>query len=358
MEKQVLFFGACHYSGLMKLGRWWIQRSGPRLIILNYHRASGGNLRDHMLYLRRHYRLMHLKEALEELYTPCEARKQNRDQRTRLVLTFDDGYRDNYTHAYALARKLQVPITIFLIPGYIESGKCFWWLEGERLVHHTQVGEATIEGHTYQLRQQGDRKALVQAIYTRACNARSVAEREAFLEDVREIMAVSSIATSGEEPVLSWTEVCEMEESGWVSFGVHTIHHPVLGYLVDPQEVQREVRDCRTVLEQQLGHPIHIFAYPLGRSEHIGEEGLRAVREAGYEWAVTTIYGINTPQSDPLQLHRIICDVKWHWLLMAADISGLRKFFSPLFSYGRVLLSVGKGMVSLPLRLLKSEYRQ
>src|SRR5450759_1933194 len=89
MEKQVVFFGACYYSGLTKLGRWLIQQAGPRLIILNYHRAAGGDLRRHMLYLRRHYRMLHLEEALEELYAPDEerARKQRRDRRTPLVLT-------------------------------------------------------------------------------------------------------------------------------------------------------------------------------------------------------------------------------------------------------------------------------
>ena len=358
MEKQVLFFGACYYSGLMRLGCWLIRQSGQRLIILNYHRASGGNLRRHMLYLRRHYRVMHLEKALGELYAPQQARKQAHDRRTPVVLTFDDGYRDNYTHGFTLARELQVPITIFLVPGYIESGKCFWWLEGDRLVRHTQVDEATIEGSTYHLNQQEDQKALVQAIYTRLCNARSVAEREAFLENICEALAVSTTITPDEDMVLKWTEIREMEESGWVSFGAHTMHHPVLGYLRDSQEVQHEVRDCRAILEQKLGHPVRIFAYPLGRYEYIGKEALQAVRDAGYEWAVTTIYGINAPQNDPQQLHRIVCDVKWHWLLMAADTSGLRQIFSPLFSYGKVLLSIGKGIVRLPLRLLKPGYQE
>src|SRR5579859_7640613 len=123
----------CYYGGLVHLARWWMQRSGRRLIILNYHRATGGDLRSHLLYLRRHYRMLHLEEALEELYTTKKT-KQVHDRRTLLVLTFDDGYRDNYTHAFALARELQIPITIFIIPGYIESGDYFWWLENERLV--------------------------------------------------------------------------------------------------------------------------------------------------------------------------------------------------------------------------------
>ena len=142
---RVLAAACFYYVGLVKLAYWWIQRSGPRLVILNYHRASGGDLRRHLLYLRRHYRLLHLEAALEELSTPQPADKTARDRRMPLVLTFDDGYHDNYTHAFALARELQLPITIFLIPGYIQSGEHFWWLEGKRLAQQAQVDEVTIE---------------------------------------------------------------------------------------------------------------------------------------------------------------------------------------------------------------------
>src|SRR2546425_37004 len=147
-----MLIAACfHYSGLVKLVLWWKQRSGPSLVILNYHRASGGDLRKHLLYLRRHYRVLHLETALEELYTSYKKGPQRRDRRIPLVLTLDDGYHDNYTHALALAEELQVPLTIFLIPGYIESGQRFWWHEGDYLVSHTQVDEVTIEGRTYHL---------------------------------------------------------------------------------------------------------------------------------------------------------------------------------------------------------------
>src|SRR6266487_4413245 len=262
MRRQIgVFVAACfYYSGLVKLARWWTRRSGPRLIILNYHRASGGDLRRHLLYLRRHYRMLHLEEALEELYTPSKDGEDRCDRRTPLVLTFDDGYCDNYTHAFALACELQIPITIFLIPGYIESGDYFWWLEGKRLARRSQVSEVTIEGRTYYLGSSREQRALAQAIDTRLRYARSVAEREAFLATVRKAFDTPSNVTVEEEAVLplTWEEVHKMEEGGWVSFGAHTMHHPILAYLTDPQEVQFEVGECRTILEQRLGHPVRI----------------------------------------------------------------------------------------------------
>lgn len=325
-ERVRVFVAACfYYSGLVKLARWWMRRSGKRLIILNYHRAAGDNLHRQLRYLRGHYRILHLETALEELYTSSNLGKCARDRRIPLVLTFDDGYHDNYTYGFVLARELQIPITIFLIPGYLDSGEHFWWLEGKRLVKRAQVEEVTVEGQIFHLDRADERDRLARTIDARLRYARSVAEREVFLRAIRESLHVPATTTVEEEEYLplTWTEVRKMEASGLVSFGAHTMHHPILAYLTDPEEVRREVGECRTVLEQRLGHPIHTFAYPIGKFEHIGEEGLQAVRDAGYEWALSTIEAVNTPRCDPYLLKRLPGDIDQHWLVMASELVGL-----------------------------------
>lgn len=322
-----------YYSGLVRAARWWMRCSGQHMMILNYHQASGGNLRRHLIYLRKHYRIMHIDAALEELYTSRNNKKSHRSRRrTPLVLTFDDGYSDNYTHAYPLARELQVPFTIYLVPGYIETGDYFWWIEGERLVSRAQNKELVIEGQTYNLQEANQRKALMQVIDTRARHAQSVAEREAFLAATRTALAVPTTVTEAEMPSmpLSWEQIREMEESGWVSFGAHTMHHPILAYLTDAAEIRREITGCRGILEHQLGHPICSFAYPVGQMHHIGDEVREMVREAGYDWALTTQYGFNTCESDPSMLRRVEADVDQHWLIVAAEAACLWGVFSRL----------------------------
>ena len=64
----LLLMAAClYYSGVVALLRWWQHRAGPRLLVLNYHRADGDHLRSHLLYLRRHFRIVSLEEGLEEM---------------------------------------------------------------------------------------------------------------------------------------------------------------------------------------------------------------------------------------------------------------------------------------------------
>src|SRR5260370_22335548 len=211
------------------------------------------------------------------------------------------------------------------MPGYVDWHNSFWW--SDRLIRLAQVDQVRFEEHTYHLDRQVERKALAQIINDRVCNTASVTEREKLLTAICEVLAVPSSAIPQEEPapLLTLTQVQEMGKSGWVSFGAHTIHHPDLEHLTDPVEVQREVGECSTILEQELEHSVDIFAYPYG---HIGDHGHYAVKQSGYKWAVTILPGFTTLQSNPHFLHRMNADAEKHLSVVAAETAGVWNFFT------------------------------
>ncbi|GAC1619951.1 MAG: hypothetical protein NVS4B9_10810 [Ktedonobacteraceae bacterium] len=353
-----VFIAACfYYSGLTRLALWWSARTEGQLIILNYHRAEG-NLEAQMRYLSRYYRVMHLEEALEELYATrpdAPARTSTRDGRIPLVLTFDDGYTDNYTRALPLAQKFQVPVTIFVIPGYVESGQYFWWMAAKRLLKQFNGEKVKFAGQSYQLSNPIEREALIKAIDGRVRYASSVAEREALLAQLQQELGVSlpgrstgstngtggAGGTGGDDDAalpMTWEQIREMEKSGLVSFGAHTMHHPLLSALSDEQELLYETGESRRLLEQKLDHPVRTFAYPIGKPRHFADQGVQAVKSAGFTWALTTIEDINTNKTDPYLLGRLPGDTDLHWMVMAAELAGLlgivsrfRKKYAELF---------------------------
>ncbi|GCF08206.1 polysaccharide deacetylase family protein [Dictyobacter arantiisoli] len=337
MRRRLLIYlaGCFYYSGLVALARWWTRHAGKRVIIVNYHTATGGAFLQHLLYLRKHYRIMPVEAALAELYSGsvmlsmCQGKK---DRRTPLVVTLDDGYTDNFSYGMQLAHDYCVPLSIYLIPGYINSGQRFWWFEGKYMARHTAVPEVLLEKQTFQLQHEDGRVAMAQFIDERTRHATSVAERETFLTTARELLKLSSSSTQSEQDrehlPINWDQARAMEQSGWISFGAHTMHHPILSYLSDASEIKREVTECRQVLEQKLGHPIRSFAYPVGQEQHIGTAVVQAVQEAGYDWALTTTYGFNTPATDPYRLKRIEADVDQHWLIVAVASAGLWGFIA------------------------------
>ncbi len=325
----ILIAAFFYYSGLVALFRWWQRHFTDSLVILGYHEASGGDLRSHLTYLKRHYRIQHLEQALDELYYPSRQHMPKDTGRAPLAVTFDDGYRDNYTVGFPLVRELGVPVTLFLASGYIESGKPFWWQE-EPLSTHVREREIVFGGRLYHIDRQDEREALKREFADHVFYASSVAQREAYLHTVHASPSASSPTSKAERATFTWAEAREMETSGWVSFGAHTVHHPVLAYLTDMQELADEVRDCRAALERHLGRQLRCFAYPIGGFEHFGPRGLAMVEQAHYDWAVTAIEGFNTPHTNPYLLHRFIVDVNQHWLLVAAKTCGVWGFFTAL----------------------------
>lgn len=329
MSKRILIMlaGLFYYTGLVALARWWTQRAGPRVAIVNYHTAAGGNLLQHLLYLRRRYRIMPLDAAMDELYTGRRDPQFKHDRRIPLVITFDDGYADNFTYATRLAHDYCIPLSIYLVPGYIESGKRFWWFEGQSMARRARASSFTLDKRTFQLDQDGVRGTLAQFIDDRARFATSVAEREVFLTTATQVLDLAPTPDVRDRDwdllSINWEQAQEMDKSGWICFGAHTMHHPILAYLTDPTEMRYEIAECRRVLERQLGHPIRSFAYPVGQAQHISDAVVQAVKDAGYEWALTTNYGFNTPGSDPYRLARIEADVDQHWLVVAAEVAGL-----------------------------------
>ena len=332
----VLFF----YTGITNLALRMKERSDRRLLILNYHNADG-QLEKQVRYLQRHYRIVHLHEALEELFAQ-NPQPIGRDRRLPLVLTFDDGYLDNYTEGFRLAQRYQVPITIFVIPGYIENGHYFWWLAAKKLVSQLPLEVVTFAGRSYDLQQEQERKQLIGAIDTRARQAPSVAEREAFLSEIQLALGVGlpsrECDASDSNIPMTWEQLHEMNASGLVSFGAHTVNHPILANLSSQTELGYETRESRRMLEEKLGYPIRSFAYPVGKFQHIGEQGVEAVRDAGYTWAVTTFEELNTRETNPLLLGRMPGDTELHWMVMAAELVGvlgvvsrIRKKYAKLF---------------------------
>jgi peptidoglycan/xylan/chitin deacetylase (PgdA/CDA1 family) len=334
---------ACfYYSGFVPLVRWSRRRGrrGQHVVILNYHRAAIGDLGAHLRYLRRHYRVLSLDHALEDLYgspardaaksTSAAAPSQGRDRRSPLVITFDDGYYDNYTHAARLASELRVPITLFLVPGYMESRQRFWWYEAEAMVRNAREKEVTFEKRTYALVQPADQRALRQWIDIRVRTASAVSARESFIASTRAALDAPDDTTSDDPDTLpfGWDEAYELLANPFVTFGAHTMHHPILACLSNPAEVRDEVTACRTALEQRLGRQMTAFAYPVGKGEDIDERAVRAVRQVGYRWAVTTIPGYNTPATEPRLLRRISTDPDEPISVLAAQAVGIWHFFA------------------------------
>ncbi|MDV3429199.1 MAG: polysaccharide deacetylase family protein, partial [Bacillota bacterium] len=83
--------------------------------------VSSKNFRWQMEYLKKHnYNVISMQEGLNKI-------KSKNIKGKNIIISFDDGYQDFYINAYPILSSLSFKCILYIAPGYIESGKCYWW---------------------------------------------------------------------------------------------------------------------------------------------------------------------------------------------------------------------------------------
>ncbi len=224
-----------------------------------------------------------------------------------IAVTLDDGYRDNYLHAFPILQRYSIPATIFLATSVIGSDRRLW--HDEVFSAFRETAESTLEpfgpeGIRGSLGTVDDRLRL-QYAFLAHIRTLSEAQRAEAVSRLRHALRVGPpAAASG--LMLSWEEVRIMNRAG-IHFGSHTATHPILSR-VDRAQALREIVESKRTIEEQLGVPVHGFAYPNGSRSDFLPETKTLIQSAGYTYAVTTIHGSNEPESDVFELRR---DTPW-----------------------------------------------
>ncbi len=207
------------------------QRFSPRTSVLCYHSVHPTKpfasvtpelFEAHLAWLSRNCDLVRFNDVVQ--------RPSPWARRPRVAITFDDGYADNFDHAFPLLVKYSIPYTCFLTAGLLEKDR------------------AVIDGF--------------QAL--RGCDSEAIRP-------------------------LTWDQVRTMVEHGG-EFGSHTYSHPNLA-LLTKEAARRELRSSKDVIESHLGREVSLFAYPFGKPrQHFTRETIDIVGETGYRLAAAVLY--------------------------------------------------------------------
>ncbi|HWV85854.1 MAG TPA: polysaccharide deacetylase family protein [Capillimicrobium sp.] len=229
------------------------------VLILNYHRVGDphGSPFDHRLWsasadaLDGHLRVL-AREA--DVIGPPDLADALAGRGRHVMITFDDGYRDNHAIALPLLRAHGLRATFFLTTGFLDRPRAAWWDEIAWMVRHAA-----------RPRDAADADAEIAALTDRY-RTLGPAEAEAFLDEVAERTGAGRCppaAAAGEW--MTWDMARELRDAGmWI--GGHTVDHPILSTL--PLDAQAEQIDgCAARLEAELGEPMRWFAYPVGHRQ-------------------------------------------------------------------------------------------
>lgn len=107
----------------------------------------------------------------------------------------------------------------------------------------------------------------------------------------------------GSRPKMDWETLRELDKEGLVTIGSHTCSHPNDLASLPLEEQEREMRDSKSVLERELGHPVPYFAYPVGSGD---DETFAAAERVGYTMAFTMRNGAAEESPSVLRINRYI----------------------------------------------------
>lgn len=303
-----------HIKPLARRAAGWLSQSSNhfnrqvqgKVLILMYHRVVSDHelarqfvqpgmyvhrdvFDSHIRFLKSRFDILPFAELLDRW-------RQGAWNRTRryCVITFDDGWLDNYLYAYPVLRTHAVPATIFLSTGFIGTNHWFWPDELGYLLRHYYAGAGPGDGQRVRSasrrRRSGngaqDASTLIERIDS-AIEGQKAAPEADIRRFTAELSAALEVGLPDWRLLLNWDEIHEMSGHG-ISFGSHACSHRVLTTL-SAEVVAQEVTDSLSALRDRALNYVPVFSYPNGDyTPAIADQ----VRAAGYQAAVTTRTGL------------------------------------------------------------------
>lgn len=291
----------------------------PTLLILTYHRilpaeASERNSEQPGMVatpdaLRAHIRLIKALGAEPIHLTDWLARDRESKPLPKLAVafTFDDGWQDNYQHAYPVLKSEGAPATIFLVTRMIDTNKTFWPEQILQLLTSHKIPEQAPAFDWLRPFLPGGPEASSNRTFS-LLEADAVVTRLKALDDATILEGLRRIQEEhpgyslqpDSRAILSGAELNEMSQEGLLHYGAHTRHHYRLNRLKDEATLQDEIVECFKDLNPLGESAVPIFCYPNGDITGKGE----TLVSANYQAACTTKTGWNLAGCDPFDLHR------------------------------------------------------
>ena len=275
-------------------------------LILCYHRVAEGVEDPFHLCVSPDNFAAHLEEMSRAREPSTLADVSLPSRRPRVVVTLDDGYRDNLTTALPIAEAKGVPITVFVTSGILGNHNGLWWDRLGALLRarpaHVREIDLPIGGRNVRLPlgSSGIRADLVSV--RRHLLPLRVTEIEQALDAVSEQWQVGS-APPPDAGTLTAEDLRQLAASDVATIGAHTVDHVRLRDR-SAREQQDTISGSKGELERSIGRAVSHFAYPFGGRDDFDDRSVDAVRSAAFGTACTTIPGTARASTDPYRLPR------------------------------------------------------
>lgn len=314
-------------------------RSRRRVAVLGYHRviptpgpdfalndmvisAAPEEFARELKYLKSNFDVISIPQLLRGFDDPSELPARP------AVITFDDGYVDNYTHAFPLLREAGLSACFFVCTALIGTNEMLWqeqWVVCLKRSRNKRIASPFgANDAPYDL----DAESLPDARARFRQNALRFpwADVPGMLSRVREETGVNPSDYAGGPLFMTWDALREMAAAG-MDIGGHTRNHAPLSR-VDGETLRTEVAGCYDDLSRELGKPALAFAYPFGSPDVMSDNADVMIERAGFKVCFSFVHGYSPRRGGTRRrlprIHAVNGDDQRAWRLRLATAPGPR----------------------------------
>ena len=327
-----IYFRSLDWSFYNRFSRF---RLGGSITILTYHSivsddapihrfeyrncVTQSNFSRQLDFLKKHFKVISLNQAVNRL-------NEADLQENYAVVTFDDGYRNNFTHALPTLNQYRLPAAFFLTTGLIDSDDCLWtdWITYLLLNQTAKSIRLELPQKNFYFKLSDRESRIGASIVLRKFLKKSTVEISQQVMEQLKKQAGKLISPVQADPeryaFLTWKEAQTMVNQK-MEIGAHTHNHVLLSMISDDQ-VHFELAKSKEIIEQKLRQKCTYFSYPNGAAGDFNENHFAVLRTLGYRAAVTQMPGINKTGANAFALKRINISSQMTLPVFKAYVSG------------------------------------
>lgn len=286
----------------------------PKILVLTYHRVlpeircnplktivSLNIFTKQVDALRSKFPIISLSEAVKQM------REGYAKNRIQAVLTFDDGYRDNYEAVFPILTKRGFPAVFSIATGYVGSGMPLWdWEIIIRMNTREDINEIKTPKNIFKRRANESQSSFTFRIFEEM--------KSADMETIQGVIAFLRKATAAkagpydfrDDGFMDWAQIRQMSQAG-MEMGAHGTTHRSLSRMSLDEAVD-EIKKGKLEVESNTGKPCLHFAFPFGSQKDYNQELINNVKEAGFQTCLLNIHGYNRMERDNFCFKRIIME--------------------------------------------------
>ena len=213
-------------------------------------------------------------------------RLQSKNRRKFAIFTFDDGYKDNFTKAYPIFKRYNIPFTIFVTSSFPNNQALLWWECLSDIIMKNSTIYTNLS-EKFETKTLEDKERVFSIIKRKILLFNQLNLKE----EIEKYLPYSfNYEEKNKKLCINWEELKRISKDPLVSIGAHTLNHFALNRL-SKEDVINEILNNKRELEEKLNIKVNLFAYPFGDNSTCGKREFEIVKNLGFDLALTTRVG-------------------------------------------------------------------